>query len=442
MIYFFGILISLAAGFLFIRQLTAGRLNFILHILLALALGLGIDGTAAFYTHILLNQPSRWLPIGIVVLFIIVTSRAAKQRSSLFKEIISPLKRLPLNILWGLLALGLLAIPLAVSGHYYPLGGWDAWSCWNLKAKFIFLSQENWKDMLAPGLWRSNTNYPILWPLINVWFWDIGGKFDQAVPMFNSIAVALMTAGILLFSLLELTGNLWVSISAAVLVAALPFNVTLFTSQYSDSLLGLYLLSAFVSLLLGEKYNLPKLKILSMLFLGLMGFTKNEGLIAACVTALGFFWHERSRKKELKPLILTFFCALLPAIIFMLFMSPKNEAFINGLASTDKPSSLSRLVMILIYPWFEFISDKWNGLWVLVFGGILLAGKELWQSTLGVIGLSLVFYLAVVMAYYEVNTFFEIGWWLSTTLSRILFAIIPTIVFWIGMGLLKESKVS
>ncbi len=50
MIYFLGILISLAAGFLFIRLLTAGRLNLILHILLALVLGLGIDGTAAFYT--------------------------------------------------------------------------------------------------------------------------------------------------------------------------------------------------------------------------------------------------------------------------------------------------------------------------------------------------------------------------------------------------------
>jgi hypothetical protein len=74
-----------------------------------------------------------------------------------------------------LLTLGFLAVPLAISAHYYPLGGWDAWSCWSLKAKFIFLGQENWKDVLSPGLWRSNTHYPLLWPLINVWFWDLGG---------------------------------------------------------------------------------------------------------------------------------------------------------------------------------------------------------------------------------------------------------------------------
>ena len=61
--------------------------------------------------------------------------------------------------------------------------------------------------MLAPGLWRSNTHYPLLWPLINVWFWDLGGRFDQTVPMLNSIVFALLTAGILLFGLLELTGH-------------------------------------------------------------------------------------------------------------------------------------------------------------------------------------------------------------------------------------------
>jgi hypothetical protein len=41
-------------------------------------------------------------------------------------------------------------------------------------------------------------------------------------------------------------------------------------------------------LLLAEKYNLPKFKILSMIFLGLMSFTKNEGLIAAGITAFAY----------------------------------------------------------------------------------------------------------------------------------------------------------
>jgi hypothetical protein len=42
--------------------------------------------------------------------------------------------------------------------------------------------------------------------------------------MLNSIVIALLTAGILLFGLLELTGMLWASLSAAVLVTAITFQ--------------------------------------------------------------------------------------------------------------------------------------------------------------------------------------------------------------------------
>ena len=434
MIFFLGILISLAAGFLFIRLLAARGLNPILHLLLALALGLGIDGSAAFYTHILLNQSNRWLPVGLVVLGILILCFI--KNSSPFVPRIKFTKAHG----WGLLTLGLLAVPLAISAYHFPLGGWDAWSCWNLKAKFIFLGGQNWKDMLLPGLWRSNTHYPLLWPLINVWFWDLGGQFNQTIPMFNSILFALLSAGILLFGLLELTGILSISIAAAVIVAALPFGVTLGISQYSDALLGLFLLSAFMCWLLAEKHNLPKLKILSMALLGLMSFTKNEGMILAVIAAGLILWQERFHKKELKNMILAFIVAAMPAIIFSAAFAPHNEAFINGLTSTEKPTNWARLRLILIYPWFEFISGKYNGFWLLMLGGILLGGKKLWQGKPGAIGASLILYMAVVMAYYGVNTFFEIGWWLSTTLSRILFALIPTIALWISLGVALRAS--
>ena len=124
------------------------------------------------------------------------------------------------------------------------------------------------------------------------------------------------------------------------------------------------------------------MKILSRIFLGLMSFTKNEGLVVAGITALLIIWDEHSHKGKLKPLFLTFFIALLPTIIFTIAFSPKNEAFINGLTSTEKPTNWERLIYILAYPWFEFISGKWNGFWLLALSGILLAGRKLWQSTI------------------------------------------------------------
>ncbi|MDE1920176.1 MAG: hypothetical protein KGJ09_03815 [Candidatus Omnitrophica bacterium] len=436
MIYLLGLLISLTAGLLFIRVFASKRLEAVLHLLLALSLGLGLVGTSAFYVHILLNQFNRFIPVAVVLSGTLV--------SFFIKPFSLPQLRMTKAHALGLLVLGLIAVPLAVCAHYYPFGGWDAWSCWNLKAKFIFLGHEHWKEVLAPSFWRSNTQYPLLWPLINVWFWDLGGKFSQAVPMLNSVVIALLTAGVLFFGLLELTGRMWPNLLAVFIIMAVPFNIILYASQYSDSLLGLYLLSSFLCLLLAEKYNEANFRILSMVFLGLMSFAKDEGLAAAVIAAFVIYWHLLPKKngvglkafwKDNGKLIFWFIVAALPTVIFKLFLAPKNVAFINGLVSADKPTDWARLAVIAVYPWFEFISAKWGGFWLLAAGGILLAGKKLWRTAAGTIGLTLVFYLGVVLAYYALNTYFEIGWWMSTTLSRILFALLPTVVLWIGYGL-------
>lgn len=439
--YVLGLVLTFSAGWAFIRWLCPGRIPPLLHLALAGACGLGMDGLAAFCTHVLLNQAAPVFPVAIVVLVTAALGAVIFSRRSAPQNSLEGSFQLTLgHKLWLLATVCVLALPLSVSAWHFPLGGWDAWSCWNLKAKFIYLGGEHWKDVLAPGFWRSNTHYPLLWPLVNVWFFDLCGRFDQAVPMLNSLLVALLIFGVLVFGLIELTCRFWPSLAAAVLALAAPVNVTLYTSQYSDSVMGLLLLSAFTCFFLGEKYTNGRMKVLGVLLLGLMSFTKNEGLVAAGICALVIFWHERSRKPQLKALILAFFLALVPTMVFTLFIAPRNEAFVNGLLSTAKPTTLSRLEVILVYPFFEMISAKWNGFWLLVAASIALGRMKLWRSALGVAGLSLVLYAGAVAGYYAVNTFFEIGWWLSTTLSRLLFTVIPTVILWITAGLVEENK--
>jgi hypothetical protein len=36
-----------------------------------------------------------------------------------------------------------------------------------------------------------------------------------------------------------------------------------------------------------------------------------------------------------------------------------------------------------------------------------------------------------------VNTFFEIIWWVSTTLNRILYALAPVVIFWVFLAILR-----
>ena len=125
----------------------------------------------------------------------------------------------------------------------------------------------------------------------------------------------------------------------------------------------------------------------------------------------------------------------LPTVIFNLSFAPDNEAFVNGLFSATQPSDLTRLQVIAIYPWFEMISAKWNGWWLLMIAGLVIAGKRSWQGKHLTVGFFVMIYLAVVLAYYWVNTFFPIAWWMQTTLSRIIFALIPSISLWIAISL-------
>ncbi len=402
-----------------------------LKILLTIALGLGIAGHGAFYSHIALNIHNRVLPLVLTGIlgwacwqWAVKASFPCKRESKNGPSI----KTFGGDNIVGLTILVILGIFLWLEAKHYPIGGWDAWSCWNLKAKFIFLGGERWKDMLDPLLWRSNTQYPLLLPSINVWFWDILGGAPQWVPMLNSIAFTLLSAGILLFSLKRASKQWLVPCLMTLAVFALPFNVTLGISQYSDVLVGLYLLCSFVCLLSEEL-------VLCGLFLGLLSFTKTEGMLAAGI--LGALVVLKHKKNSL-PFIAAFAIAALPTVIFQLCFAPKNEAFINGLFSTVKPSTWDRLETIASYTVTELASLKWNGLWLVLIGGVAACGKKAWSPHGRMMGLCLAAYLLMVLGYYYVNTFFEIGWWMQNTLNRVLFAMLPSAMLWLGLSLSKK----
>ncbi len=437
MIYLLGLLIAFALGFLMVRLCRAGAVNPFLRGAWGLALGLGLLGHSTFYAHLLLGQFNRWLPIGLILgglAWVFMLNKKQTFKKTSFK--------LSLTDGLGLGMLALLSIPLLMEANYYPLGGWDAWSCWNLKAKFIYLGADNWKDLFDPMLWRSNTHYPLLLPLINVWFWDLLGEAQQAVPMLNSVVLTTTCAAILLWTLLELTKNQLIAYAITALVFGLSFVMTLSISQYSDILLGTYLLAAVSCILVAEDKNIPQLKLLAAVFCGLLSFTKTEGTVAAGLLIIVFCGREYLKAHNIKSLLpwgKYFILAALPTILFILCFAPKNEAFINGLLSSEKPADWTRFQIIAVYPWFEFISSKWNGLWIIALVGIIAGGKQAWDKKLNWIPLILGGYLIIVFAYYYVNTFFPIAWWMQTTLSRILYAIIPTLFLWIGLSLSNKK---
>jgi hypothetical protein len=196
-------------------------------------------------------------------------------------------------------------------------------------------------------------------------------------------------------------------------------------------------LSALICYLLYEERKIVGFLILSALFIGFLSFTKNEGLGAAAIlSSLLLIQKPAQRKSFIVPLVLS----AIPTVIFILTMAPHSQAFINGFISTNKPSTLERLQYILIYPFIEIMGLQWNGLWILTIVSLAVGWKKAFKSPLVTIGMFVAAYIGIVLAYYQINTFFEIDWWMKNTFNRIIFALMPSVFLWVGLSCLRTKK--
>jgi hypothetical protein len=182
------------------------------------------------------------------------------------------------------------------------------------------------------------------------------------------------------------------------------------------------------------------------LFLGALSFTKSEGLVLAVITVLVVAILRAFTAKNWKVIqqetpvfLFALAVAFLPTLIFQAFYAPDSHTFINGFASAVKPTSLERLKVVFVFLRMEVLSEKWNGFWLLSLAGLLLSWGKCFRKELLIIPAVLGVYLLSIIGVYWMNTFFEIVWWLGSTLNRILFALTPTMILWVFLALEKDS---
>lgn len=436
-------IISSVIGYLLLSLLTrkAEPLNFALKLTLGIGLGLGLSSHLTFYSFLFFNKLEPQIIIAAHIILLIILCGGSCRYGTL------PLSQLksgfagrglpfasPAQSLIKYTALIVVVIIVTafviIQARFYPYGGWDAWQVWNFKAKFLLLAGDNWRNLFSPELWRSSPHYPLLLPLINVWAWLFTEKPFDIVPMITSVSFTFLTIGLMCSALWQRTKNIF-SLLPGFLLLTLPFFNLLATTQYCDIVLSFYCLAAIVTL--------QEHKLVSGIFTGCLAFTKPEGMVAAMIICAIAFILTIKSFKNLWPFIGGLTAALLPAVAFHVLCSPGNQTFVNGLTSTLKPSTWERFQIILAFFATELASGKWNGLWLLLLLGIVLGGKNLWAKN-KITASFLWLYLAVIIAYYEVNTYFEIKWWLSVSLNRILFSLLPLFMFWVFSGILPSCS--
>lgn len=442
-------LLSLPLGYLLIELIfyKGQKPQPFVQLFLASGLGLAASGYLTFFSFALLNHLNKVLIVGIhiilILLLFVIKLNFLKSKTSRWNDESLTSRNIGL---WIILLAAF--IPIWFQAKYYPYGGWDAWSVWNFKAKFLFLAGDKWQNLFDPILWRSSPHYPLMLPLINVWGWIFLKNPNHTVPLITSIAFTFLTAGLLLSALISSTKSHF-SIFAPLLFLTLPFYGKLATSQYSDLVLGYYAFASLYCIIENFKNKRISYAVLAGIFLGFLSFTKPEGMILVLIiVGLSMLILLLNRKKTTKDfwklsivcLLVAAFFAALPTIIFQIQYSPANQTFINGLTSKDNPSTFYRAKMIGAFILMEFRSRKWNWIWILLLLGMLLSYRRCFRREMIIIPISLLIYLSAVLFYYFLNTYFDIRWWLTVTLNRILFSILPIMTFWIFDSIWREKS--
>ena len=182
------------------------------------------------------------------------------------------------------------SIKLAIA---HPDGaGWDAFSIWNLHARFLFRGGSHWRDGLSPLIPWSHPDYPLLLPASIAHFWTYLGHQNQIVPSVIGLAFAFSTLGLLYSSLAQLRGHN-VAMLGFITLASTPFFIEQAASQYADVPLSFFFLASITLISLYDQASRDSAArgflLLSGLAIGFAAWTKNEGVLFLFAAVIAFF---------------------------------------------------------------------------------------------------------------------------------------------------------
>ena len=355
MAIFFALTVSSATGwFVLLRCLGAVQMQG-LHLALrfAAASGLGLLLSSAVYLACLtLGITTLPAVIGCDIALLIAAGLAARSRDAVQLSASTQLPPVAFKHLADrLLGLGLgVAVVVNLVAWYSrfrdePLGFWDAFAIWNLKARFFYLEAgAHWQRAFSEIITWSHTDYPLLLPLNVARLWLYDGGTSTAAPAFLSAFFTLLVLLLVYGAIASIRENQMAALATLALLAT-PSLMIQAVWQVADIPMALYLVSsiAFTILALRQSDFATALLFTAGIFAGAAAWTKNEGLLMAlaiptAVALVGFF---RAGWAGFTP-ALHFTKGLVPPLLLLVAMK-LGLAGENDLATDFTTSSLSRI---------------------------------------------------------------------------------------------------
>jgi hypothetical protein len=317
-----------------------------------------------------------------------------------------------------------------------PLGGWDAWTIWNLHARFMLRAGTDWPELMraAPLSW-THPDYPRLLPasVARVWAWS-GGEAASSSALV-SVAFAVATVALLMGAVAKFRGRV-AALTGGLVLLSTPFFITFTPNQHADIPLAGFMLATVV-LVAGP--NAVERRhgewMIAGLCAGAAAWTKNEGLLFALLIAGAvalYGWRMRAWPGVIR-FLGALACALVPVFFFKLQLAPSNDLISAPLA--PRMSQLfdwSRHAAILSSLWRDLRGfGEWRvGPWITL---ALPFAAWSWRRRLSgtervvpvMLGLmSLGYYVVYLLSPHD------LVWHLDSSLVRLLLQLWPLAIVW------------
>ncbi len=435
------LLLGVSIGWLLIRVAwgTGGRLC--IHDLWRASLGAGIGcGVAATiqFLALALGFSSVWPVIGIeigIALLLLALAARQKKRCPFCEASGDPQKPIPVLLYTcGAVILASFCCFVLLS-ILSPHGEWDAYSIWNLRARFLFAGGDFWTDALSRDLLWSHPDYPLMIPALVASLWKVAGVDDTLGPMMVAFVFTFASAGLLGVTVGVLRGGSQ-GLLAAMLVMGAPAFVRDGASQYADIPVGFFMLAAVCLLALQAKFAADgRYTLLAGLSAGFAAWTKNEGVLFLGVIFIAIIyaaWMSGTANKLPKTMLLLISGAL-PVLCVVIFFkwryAPPNDLLANHGQALFDGTRIGTVVK-------EFAKNLWD------FGGFVVSplialaiyiycmgiDKDSRRSAGGQVSISSVILMLLGYACVYLTLSNDIAWQLTTSLMRLLIQIWPLAV--------------
>lgn len=317
--------------------------------------------------------------------------------------------------------------------HSIRWGDWDAVAIWNLHAKFLFFSND-FAKLFTNNIGWSHPDYPLMLSSYSALFWKGLGYISPLVPSIFAYIIGIAIP-VSLYAALKNNNLKFLGVIAFLIFCFNLKLVRIASTQYSDTLLALFLL---LTIILKNHLNYQKYdnKVLLIgFFSASCGWIKNEGLLFFLIFTFYFLLENFRNLRFIKSYLLGAVFPLIIIFIFKFFYAPANDIF-SGQSSDSFTKILDffRYITILKFVIKTFFLNFTLLLSFLIL--IFFINKKYYLS----FNFRIIFTMFLCYFCIYLITPYNLNWHLTYSCNRLIYQLYPVIIY--SFMLLIEQKFS